>query len=128
MADLFSDEELDLDRRREEADSAYQDSLFLQTKAVALGIEIPENWWTSDEELLRDERRLCGRTSRQDARSYMTGDARSRLRFLIDEARVKRDIVKLERLHKRIGIFAQIAAILFGLIGALIGLIALLKR
>lgn len=107
----------------------------LTNRAWGLGIEISPEWWSSIQadtmEAFRKRGEL-GITSGLELGRFLTREGESRLRFLIDEAETKKKDAQLERLHKQVSIYVQVAsqvvAILFGLVGAAITLISLLKK
>lgn len=110
------------------------EDFLLTTKAWRLGIEIPPEWWSSIQADTMEATRKRNERGIPDSLEgrFLTSEGKSRLEFLIAEAETKKKDAQLERLHKRVSIYVQIAsqvvAILFGLIGAAIALISLLKR
>jgi hypothetical protein len=111
------------------------EDFLLRARAWRLGIEIPSEWWSSiqaDTMEATRKRNEHGIPVGLELGRFLTNEGKSRLEFLIAEAETKKKDAQLERLHKRVSIYVQIAsqvvAILFGLIGAAIALISLLKR
>jgi hypothetical protein len=107
----------------------------LTTRAWQLGIEIPSECWSSiqaDTMEAAMKRNKRGIPQSLNLGRFLTKEGQARLKFLIAEVETRQKDAQLERLHKKVNIYVQIAshvvAILFGLIGAAITLIALLKK
>jgi hypothetical protein len=101
----------------------------LKLRAWRLNVEVPNDpsWWDDDFEenieagMRPEELELLGNR-------WLSEEGKARLMFRIEDAEIKKEDARIERRNKRVAYYAQIVAMLVGLGGVLMGLIALWRR